>query len=457
MHPSTVHACRFRKGLVWSEWNTRGELREREARRVARCVNCGRVRPVRKQRPPELLEREAVAQSPMAVSGEIADLAGMLAASALRRASRADLPRFRMRTILERLGRRGWAASIVEPALERLVGAGFLRAGYRLRGSQRVLDYVVVPQPEKLYEAAHPGERAERQARLAEARAALETVTHPVAQDIRGILQAADAERLSSRAIRGLAAVARHVESGDVLSANVFSALYLGGAKELRRVRARLERTVGPLESLGIRDGGATLLVGGTGGVNVLGTALSLACLRPFVGLPRQRVMDAIWDIPGAGVLVIENMAAFEAACAGDVGGLGDWLFVWSGGYPARTVRCVVEAAARKDLPLRVWADLDLDGIRIARLVGSWAEGCWLPWRMSPSDVHAAAVRRPLTARAREAIQADLRASPVAPLADTLRALLEIDATIEQEVFVGQLRDLQGRAPSPRLPTHGSP
>ena len=40
-------------------------------------------------------------------------------------------------------------------------------------------------------------------------------------------------------------------------------------------------------------------------------------------------------------------------------------------------------------------------------------------------------------ARIRDLIRSDLDASPDAPLADTLRALLEIDATIEQEVLVG--------------------
>ena len=147
--------------------------------------------------------------------------------------------------------------------------------------------------------------------------------------------------------------------------------------------------------------------------------------------------MGAAWEIPRDGVLVIENMAAFEAACAGDVVGLGEWLFIWSAGYPGRSARHVVEAAANMAVPVRVWADLDLAGVRIARLIARWAGTQWTPWRMSPDDARAAVVRRPLTARAREAIQEDLRASPDAPLADTLRALLEIDATVEQEVFVG--------------------
>lgn len=437
MDAAAAHTCQFREELVWSEWNARGEVREREARRVARCIACGRARAVRKRRPPERVEREALAQDAMAMSGEIAKVAGILAASALRRPSRPDPPRFRVRAILERLGRAGWAASSTEPALERLVAAGFLRAGYRLRGSGHVLDYVVVLQAEQLYEAAHPGERAATQQTLAEARATLANVTHPVSQEIRGILAGPAAERLPGRAMRALAAVACHVESGEVLSGNVFSARYLGAAKELRRVRARLERLLGPLESLGIRDGGAVLLVGGTGGARHAGSELRLSRLRPFIGLPRQLITEVTWDIPSDGILVIENMAVFEAACAGDVAGLGEWLFVWSAGYPSRSVRCVVEAAARLDLPVRVWADLDLDGVRIARIVGSWAGPHWLPWRMSPEDAHTAAVRRPLTDRGREAIQADLRALPDAPLADTLRALLEIDGTVEQEVFVG--------------------
>lgn len=439
MDASTAHVCPFRDELSWSEWNARGELREREGRRIARCTACGRARPVRRPRLPELIEREALKRGTVPVSGEMGKVAGLLAPAALRRTSDGKAPRFRARAIVERLGRAGLAASVTEPVLERLVAAGFLRAGYRRRGSQHALDYVVVLKPEELEEVAHPGERAERQRGLAEARSMLENVTHPVAEEIRGILAAPTAEGLPSRAVHALAAVARHVETDEVLSANVFSARYLGSAKELRRVRARLERMLGPLESLGIRDGGATLLVGGMGEVRLSGAELSLVRLRPFIGLSRELVMGAAWEIPRDGVLVIENMAAFEAVCAGDVAGLGAWLFIWSAGYPGRSVRHVVEAAAGMAVPVRVWADLDLDGVRIARLIARWAGAQCAPWRMSADDVRAAVVRRPLAARAREAIQADLRASPDAQLADTLRALLEIDATVEQEVFVGRI------------------
>jgi hypothetical protein len=318
-----------------------------------------------------------------------------------------------------------------------MIGSGHLRAGYRLKGTKHVLDYVVVLQAERLDELAHPGERARREIALAEARAALENALHPVAKDIRDTLRDSSAARFTSLAIRALCAVAKHVESGDVLSANVFSARYLGGAKELKRVRAGIERMFGPLESLGIRDGGATLLVGGTGTIQVAGSELTLGRLRPYIGLARPLVMEATWTPPADGLLVIENMAAFEAACTHEISGLGEWLFVWSAGYPGRSVRRVVEVAVLLDVPVRVWADLDLDGVRIARLIRSWAGEQWQPWRMSADDIRAAKVRRPLSSKAREAIEKDLRLLPNAPLAETLQTLLEVDATVEQEVFVG--------------------
>jgi hypothetical protein len=96
----------------------------------------------------------------------------------------------------------------------------------------------------------------------------------------------------------------------------------------------------------------------------------------------------------------------------------------------------VIEVAVARSVPVRVWADLDLDGVRIARLVASWAPDVCRPALMSPDDVSGAKVSLPLSRRAADAIAADLERSPDALLADTLRAILDSGRWVEQETFL---------------------
>ncbi|HEY4589857.1 MAG TPA: DUF2399 domain-containing protein, partial [Thermoanaerobaculia bacterium] len=99
--------------------------------------------------------------------------------------------------------------------------------------------------------------------------------------------------------------------------------------------------------------------------------------------------------------------------------------------------RRLVELAGRAGAPLRVWADLDLDGVRIARLIASWATAEASFHRMSPEDLRNAPRHHELTARSLAAIRRDLEERPGAPLADTLRAMLDAGWWVEQEAFLG--------------------
>jgi hypothetical protein len=245
------------------------------------------------------------------------------------------------------------------------------------------------------------------------------------------------AERLSPLLLRSLAALARHLEDEDQLTARVFSARRLGDSKALARVRASLERIVGPLGALGIRDGAAVTLLGGTGRLSFDSMQFEIASLPPFVGLgpdTLDRLVDA--GIPAEGVVVVENLAPFEAACRGLVSDFRGALVLWSAGYPGRGIRRVIEVAAARSVPVRVWADLDLDGVRIARLVAAWAPDVCRTALMSPDHVSGAKVSLPLSRRAADAIAADLARFPDALLADTLRAVLDLGRWVEQETFL---------------------
>jgi hypothetical protein len=193
---------------------------------------------------------------------------------------------------------------------------------------------------------------------------------------------------------------------------------------------------VGDPARFGVREGVAVTLVGGSGTVTLPGAGIDLDVVGPFVGLSREALLEVRAVRAGErGVLVVENLTAFDACCRGEVPGCEGSLVVWSGGYPGRGVRSLVEAAVADDADVRVWADLDLDGIRIARLVRRWAPSAE-PFRMSPADFAAAPVRQALTKRAEAAGRADLERNPDAMLSDTLGTILEAGEWVEQEVLL---------------------
>lgn len=178
-------------------------------------------------------------------------------------------------------------------------------------------------------------------------------------------------------------------------------------------------------------------LVGGAGGLIVPGGTLDLTLLSPFVGLARETI-GTICEVraPSHGTLVVENLTVFEACCKGEVVEARGRLIVWSGGYPGRGVRRLIELAARAGSTISVWSDLDLDGVRIYRLISDWLSSPAEPFHMSATDVESADRRVLLTTRAEASIRRDLSLHPEAPLSETLRAILRVGAWVEQEALV---------------------
>ncbi len=96
-------------------------------------------------------------------------------------------------------------------------------------------------------------------------------------------------------------------------------------------------------------------------------------------------------------------------------------------------------AAAARGAPIRFWCDADLGGVRIARLVHAAAPGRVAPVLIDPATVRDAPVACPLTRDQRARIERDLAAQPDALLSDTLRAVLDRRAWVEQETLVDRL------------------
>lgn len=396
------------------------------------CVQCGAGRSHRRPRRPGLVEIEADGGGPPVADADIRTIAARL----LRRAG--DGREVRVRGLPGGLGGPGIGDSLLEQHLDGFLRAGWIKLVWEISGTRRRLRRIRLRDPEALDECAHPGRRAARRAALSESRAAVASLNHPIATEVARLLAEAATDAWRPGLVRALAAVAAHAETGDVLASRVFAARYLGDSKALGPLRPRLERLLGPLDAVGIRDGASATFVGGSGCVRAAGVQLDLTSLRPFVGLAAETLMgDIEIEPPSGGIAVVENFAVFEACCREEVSGLKDALVIWTAGYPGRVIKAVIQAASRTSPPMRIWADLDLDGVRIVRLIADWLSGAIEPFGMSPEHVAAAPARRPLSPRSAAAIRADLTARPAALLADTLRALLAYDCWVEQEAFLG--------------------
>lgn len=427
------HVCAYSVRLEWGPWQSEGDLRVREARRVPRCRVCGREQPERHPRTALRREVETIAPRAPALPDETARrVAARLATTATAAGEDPVGIGFQGLCSTVRL-----PASAVEESLSGLLRAGWVRLSYRIDGTRRTLQAVSVLDRDAVESLARPGLRERRDVAIQHGRTSLRGLAHPVAARVMELLDSREVERISPEVIDALAEVARHAASGEILARRVFSTRYLGDSKALERVAATVERLLEPLETLGLRDGAAVTLIGGSGTLRLEGGALELAVLRPFVGLPRgiESRLVAV-DAPASGILVVENLAAFEACCRGEVPGTGDPLIVWSAGWPGRTVRALVNQACSSGAPVRAWADLDLAGIRIARLIHEWTGGRARPWRMEGNELRDVTIRRPLTLASAAAIRRDLETRPEALLAETLRAILDAGAWVEQEAML---------------------
>lgn len=423
------HRCSYRERIEWGEWNVAGALRVRTSRRVARCARCGSLRPSRKPRKPLQREREAARPAAPPLAGPEAN---RVADRILSRTS--EHPSTGVRGLIRETG---FPGSLVEEWLETFMRCGWVRLHERLSGSRTELTRVDVLEAELLEDFCRPGREASRKDALSTALGMLGELEHPVVRLVSDLLRSPKARSLAPDLIRALAAVARHASTGDACARRVFSARALGDSKALDRLKSQLERIIGPLEDLNIREGGTVVLVGGEGRVECPSQSLQLSRLPPFVGLARETA-DAIVEVhvPRQGLLIVENMTTFDACCRREVAGTADTMVFWSAGFPGRSICRLVELVAAGNATIRVWADLDLSGVRIFRLIHRWTGGRAQPWRMSPADLDAAPTSRPLSKRQTRDIQMDLQNHPNAPLRDTLEAILSRKRWTEQETLM---------------------
>jgi len=418
-----MHNCtKFQKIRREGSWRQSGPLRERDIETVSICKECGRERS-RKFRNVVAVEKEASTLT--AVADPVLRRLARSLASALR--NRTDI---RAEGLIRRLG-----GIQTEVNIERLAAAAPLRLIYRHSSSGLRLHTIRVLERVALDEIARPGVQARRVAVLAEARSTVRDLVNPEAMSIREILGTQEAARLDERVIKALASLARLLESGDALPAKAFSAQVLGNSKALSPIRQRLERLVGPLQRLGVRDWGGMVIMGGAGLLRLGTCEIRLGTLR-CIGISSDDILGLReLGVPPAGILVIENLTPFQA-CLEHFGGNSSVLFVWSGGFPNRGVKQLLEDAARQKAAIRVWCDLDLGGIRIARLIHEITGGTAEPVLMNAATLERSAIASPLSAENAARIQRDVEQHPNGFLSDTLRAILAKRVWVEQEALL---------------------
>lgn len=420
---SVVHKCeRFRKERVEGPWFKSGALREREIQQASICIACGRQRPSKFRR---IVSIEKEASS----SAAIFDPELRLLARKIHNASptRSDVGADRFIRKLNGVH--------TEIDIERLACAAPIRLIYRRSGGAIRLYTIRILDRAALAEIAQPGLANRRAALLAQARAGLEALTNPEALSIRDVLEADSAERLDERVVKALAALARLLERGDAIPAKAFAAEVLGSSKALPGIRSRLERIVGPLTRLGIRDWGGLVMLAGQGVLHLPNCDLRLNEVR-CLGVSSDDMLELRGiTLPVEGILVIENLTPFQA-CLEALHSSASVLLVWSGGFPNRGVKKLLEEASRQRRRLRVWCDVDLGGIRIARMIHEITSGIAEPILMDPEILDGSESRSSLTAENVARIRRDLEQRPAELLSDTLRAIVAKKAWVEQEALL---------------------
>ena len=329
----------------------------------------------------------------------------------------------------------------IESVLEQLAAFGPIRLVSRRHNGSFRLHGVHVLDRAALSEVAHPGATTRRATTLASARQVVSRLTHPAAQSIRELIEEPASAMLDERIVTALAGLAQLVESGDVIPLRAFSAKVLGSSKAFSPIRNHVERLVGPIEHLGIRDWGGLVLMGGAGMLSCAKGDIGIDPFR-YIGCSSEDILGMQHlQVPEHGVLLVENLTPFHS-CIDQVSRDRSLLVVWSGGFPNRGVTQLIQAAASAKARIRVWCDLDLSGVRIARLVHKQTGGTAEPVLMQPDVVRTASRGCKLSEVQLRNIERDLESHPDDILSETLRALLERGEWFEQETLLSKIPEL---------------
>ena len=277
-----------------------------------------------------------------------------------------------------------------------------------------------------------------RRAALTRARELVAGLQNSQSQEIADLLAADSAALFDYQLINALAGLALLVEEGDAVPERLFSVKHLGNSKALRLLRRRLEKLVGPLERLGIRNSGQIVMVGGRGTLTLGGVILDLSRFQ-YLGLaPEDALQVETIDFPAGGLLVVENLTPFQTCVALGRSTQRELMVLWSAGFPGRGVRAIVRRAAEQGVPVRLWCDLDLGGVRIARILAQSAPGAQTVL-MDSETLRNAQVTQRIEPELMAAMRRDIAIHPADLLSESVRTMLKCGVWVEQEYLLDRI------------------
>ncbi len=179
-------------------------------------------------------------------------------------------------------------------------------------------------------------------------------------------------------------------------------------------------------------------MVGGRGTLTLGGVILDLSRFQ-YLGLaPEDALQVETIDFPAGGLLVVENLTPFQTCVALGRSTQRELMVLWSAGFPGRGVRAIVRRAAEQGVPVRLWCDLDLGGVRIARILAQSAPGAQTVL-MDSETLRDAQVTQRIEPELMAAMRRDIAIHPADLLSESVRTMLKCGVWVEQEYLLDRI------------------
>ena len=259
---------------------------------------------------------------------------------------------------------------------------------------------------------------------------------------VRRLLEGPEADSWPPSALLAAAAVARQAIERRIVPMRVASTRWLAGrvaevsaSKGIEHHQHRLETFFGkPLLDLGLRPHEPLVTIGGRG-VLLDSPVVDLAQHFPFLAFPATRLSRLSGLLPPTeGIVFIENLNVFEAACYGEIPEFRGALYVYTGGMVGEAEAWFARQAATAGARARCWFDLDGEGILAARLIREWTKQACEAYRMAPQEVQRATRVEPLEGPKLATVER--LAGDGGYLSDLAAALLSRRVWVEQEALL---------------------
>lgn len=367
------HECTWDKRDIERIITERDGIRETDLVTHPSC-QCGRRQPTRRSTPRTPIERQRESTRPSRIGrteGTVATARSLLAngnESVSWTGCRSRL--IRDHTDVE-----------MEDFLEQLLRAGWIRTIARRKNGRWSLSRVEILARDQLDEFIAPGHKAAMTEAIQDALQNLPPT--PAAAALQEHLQRG-APGWQPETIRWAARLVHHAAIGKQLLVRQFSAAW-GLSKEFENQRLAIERILGDVTELGISDTASLLYVGGSGRLTLPDTTIDLSPAVGILGLERATLHE-LKSVHAGTIAFIENKTVFEAVAKSLVPDLAGCLAIFTGGNVGPAIR---HAASVSEGRILVWADLDPEGVRIARHIHEASGKRAMPYRMTPEELDA--------------------------------------------------------------------